>query len=142
MPDGAYAAVTGDDKKVANAIKKKNKAEAKGSLLFHHNVKEDIDRISNYFGAIADLAETTPDEVHAKENSYTGLRGGSDWLKAKSACDLWTAAFFAPLDGENEAAVPTTRDVWDAIAGRPPQAPVAGLTASLVTSVIESVVFF
>ena len=60
VPDGAYKAVTGDDKKVASAVKKKNKAEAKGSPLFHHNVKDDIDSISNSFGAIADLPKQRP----------------------------------------------------------------------------------
>jgi hypothetical protein len=131
VPDGAYAAVTGDDKKAASAIKKENKAEAKEASLFRRNVKGDIDRISSSFGAIADLPETTPDEVHAKEISYVDLRRGADWQKAKSACDLWTAAFFAPLTGDDKGAVPTTRNIWDAIAGHLPQGRVAGRSLAL-----------
>ena len=77
IPDDAYTAVTGDDKKVASAIKKENKAEAKGASLFRHNVKGDIDQIAGAFAAVADLPETTPDEVHAKEARYAELRRGS-----------------------------------------------------------------
>jgi len=87
--------------------------------------------ISSSFSAIADLPETTPDEVHAKEKCYADLRSGADWKKAKFACDLWTAAFFAPLTGDGKGAVPTTRNIWDAIAGQLPQGRVAGLALAL-----------
>jgi hypothetical protein len=131
VPDGAYTAVTGDDKKVASAIKNVNKAEAKEAALFRHNVKDDIERIASAFAAIAELPETMPDEVHAKEQCYVELRRSGDWERAKTACDFWTAAFFAPLTQDSKAAVPTTRYVWDAIAGRLPQGRVADFATGL-----------
>jgi hypothetical protein len=134
VPDGAYMAVTGDDKKVASAIKNRNKAEAKKAALFRHNVKDDIERIAGAFAAIADLPETTPDEVHAKEVAYEGLRHGADWGKTKWACDLWVTAFFAQLRQDGTSAVPTTRHVWDAIGGRLPQGRIAGHTANLAAA--------
>jgi hypothetical protein len=53
------------------------------------------------------------------------------WERAKWACDLWAAAFFAPLNNEKIASIPTTGHVWDAASGRPPQGRVAGLTIEL-----------
>jgi hypothetical protein len=131
VPNGAYTAVTGDDQKVAGAIKKANKAEMSETSLFRHTIKDDIGRIAGAFAAIADLPETTPDEVHAKEQRYADLRRSRDWERAKAACDLWSAAFFAPLTVDGKTAVPTTRHVWDAISGRLSQGRVASLTAAL-----------
>ena len=131
VPDGAYAAVTGDDKKVAATVKKANKTETSHASLFHHTIKGDIGHIAGAFTAVADLPETTPDEVHAKEQRYADLRRSRDWERAKVACDLWTAAFFARLTADGKAAVPTTRNIWDAISGHLPRGSVAALTTAL-----------
>src|SRR5262245_41451942 len=77
------------------------------------------------------LSETTPDEVHAKEAAYAGLRRGDDWERTKWACDLWTAAFFAPLTKEGISAVPTTRHVWEAASGHLPEGRLAGVATEL-----------
>jgi hypothetical protein len=134
VPDGAYKAVTGDDKKVASEIKKRNKAEAEGTSLFRHNVKSDIEKIAGAFAAIAELPETTPDEVHAKEERYAALQMQDAWTRAKWACDLWTAAFFAPLAQHGKASVPTTGNAWDAVAGHLPQGRVAGISLDLASA--------
>jgi N-6 DNA Methylase len=131
VPDGAYAAVTGDDKKVATIIRKANKAEANQTSLFRHNVAGEIEKIADAFVTVAELSETTPDDVHAKESRYAGLRRGGEWERAKWACDLWSAAFFAPLTADGKAAMPMTRNVWDAIAGHLPQGSVAALATAL-----------
>jgi hypothetical protein len=138
VPDGAYKPVTGDDKAIASELRKRNKAEAKEISLFRHDVSGEIGRIAGAFAAVADLPETTPDEVHTKEARYISLRDGSDWKKVKAACDLWTAAFFVPLSAETKPAAPTTRNVWDAIAGRLLQ----GRVTALVTALVEDELFF
>ena len=71
------------------------------------------------FTAFGGLEERNPDEVHAKENKYNEMRGpDSDWWERKTACDLWSYAFFASLqmpgtDGLDS--VPTTDDVRKAV---------------------------
>jgi hypothetical protein len=129
VPDDAYKAVTGDDKIVAREIKKHNQADAKA--LFRYSVQDSIARIAGAFAAISDLPETTPSEVRAKEAAYAGLRRGDDWNRAKWACDVWTAAFFSTLTKENVAGVPTTRHVWEAANGHPPQGKMAGAVTEL-----------
>jgi len=129
VPDGAYNAVTGDDKAVAKEIKKHNQADAKA--LFRYSIQDSVDRIAVAFAAIADLPETTPQGVRDKEAAYAGLREGDDWKRAKWACDLWTATFFAPLTKDRIAAVPTTRHVWEAAGGHLPKGSLAQLTFDL-----------
>ena len=66
--------------------------------------KASIDRIAGAFAAVADLPETTPDEVHAKEARYVALQATAPIGRGRSAaCDLWTAAFFAPLTADGKA---------------------------------------
>jgi hypothetical protein len=129
VPNDAYKVVTGDDTSIANEIKKRNRAD--GKALFRYNVQESIDRIAGACAAIADLPETTPDEVRAKEEAYAELRRGDDWGRAKWACDVWTSAFFAPLTKEGVSAVPTTRHVWEAAGGHLPQGRIAAFVADL-----------
>jgi hypothetical protein len=45
VPDDAYTPVTGDDKKIASEIRKRNKNEAKHDSLFRHGIEEDIARM-------------------------------------------------------------------------------------------------
>jgi hypothetical protein len=132
VPDDAYKPVTGDDRKVAGDMKKRNKAEARA--LFRHSVRDSIDRISGAFAEIADLPETSPEEVHSKEAKYAALCRSDEWARAKWACDLWTAAFFAPLTKDGAAAVPTTRNVWEAAGGHLPQGRISALAKDLAAA--------
>jgi hypothetical protein len=91
-------------------------------------------KIADAFVAIADLPETTPDEVRAKDAAYAVLRKSAPWRKAKWACDLWTAAFFAQLTNQSARVVPTTRLVWDAIGGRLPEGDIARFVTDLAAA--------
>jgi hypothetical protein len=133
IPEDAYKAVAGDDKNVAAEIKKRNKDEAQQDTLFRHSVQQDIAHIACEFDAIADLPETSPDQVRAKEAAYKALHQSVTWAKAKWACDLGAAAFFALLTKDGLAAVPTTHNVWGAIGGRLPQGRVAATSTNLAS---------
>ena len=116
IPDDAYKPVTGDDKHVASAIRKRNKAERQGQLgLAPVDVAGAPANLAVQFAELARREERAPDDVHAKEQLYERLRAqGSEWWKYKVACDLWTAAFFTPLrptDGAQPDLVPTTDTV-------------------------------
>jgi len=113
IPDGAYAPVTGDNKAVATSLKKQNKAEREGQLSFWSGIEApNTAELARHFRALGLAEEPTPYHVHQKERAYEQLRSqGGDWWRDKVACDLWTAAFFAPL--VDRELVPTT----DAIRG-------------------------
>jgi hypothetical protein len=141
IPDGAYKPLTGDDKAVASAVRKVNKAQRERPAqtnLFASGVAE----ISSRARALEGLPEDDLREVEAKSRAFEALREGASWWNTKVASDLYVAAFFRPkikrvgaLAGSNAADdVPTTADVWAALAGHPPQ---GQLTARAINAAEE-----
>ena len=108
IPDGAYKALTGDDKAVAKRVKELNKRHKKGEQSLRQRVAEPHSLAADYRD-LRQMPDNTPEAVREKEAIYTMLR--EDGLTAHTACDLWTYAFFAPLTAESEALVPTSDDV-------------------------------
>ena len=121
IPDGAYKAISGDDKAAATSYRKRNAEERKGQGGLIAAGAAPTEWASD-FEVFAGLEERSPDEVQAKEGLYAQMRSsGTRWWDVKTACDLWTYAFFAPLqpsgpDGIDR--IPTTNDVRNALAGR------------------------
>ena len=120
MPNEAYKAVTGDNKDAATYYRSRNTKERQGEQpLNPGGLSSLMQSLARDFAAFGDLEERNPDEVHAKENLYNQMRGPeSDWWERKTACDLWTYAFFAPLQmpsSDDLDRVPTTDDVRKAV---------------------------
>ena len=112
IPDDAYAAVTGDDKAVASALKRRNKQERESGQLPLGMAAGAPAALSNDYRALADLDERTAPEVQAKAELYESLRSpGSRWRDLWTACNLWTYAFLAPLKAGSGDSVPTTAAV-------------------------------
>lgn len=103
IPDDAFQPVTGDDPKVASAVRKRNKKEREGQLsLWRMTVLKtlaDLDR----WRELNELAEAEP---QIAERRYVEYRTDPAYRSAKLAADLWTAAFFWPLDEDNDL-IPT-----------------------------------
>ena len=120
IPNEAYKAVTGDNKDAATFYRRRNTKELQGQRAMNlGGLSSLMQSLAGDFAAFGGLEERNPAEVHAKEKLYNEMRGpDSDWWERKIACDLWTYAFFAPLqmpgtDGLD--GVPTTDDVRKAI---------------------------
>lgn len=115
IPDGAYKALTGDDKAVAARMKKVNKQNRAGQLpmlaesIFSHDA-----RVLGFdFSDLRSLPDSTPRDVEEKAQIYESLRSrDTKWWDLKVACDLWTHAFFAPLT--QDSWIPTSYDVRQA----------------------------
>ena len=135
IPDGAYKAVTGDDRNAATDYRKRNRQERKGQATLFTD-QPNVDAIAAVWTAFTELEEHSPAEVQAKENLYEKLRGpDTHWWQQKVACDLWTYAFFAPLQPHrpgSPALVPTTDNIRQALANRStqPQLEAAAIAAS------------
>ncbi len=132
IPDGAYRAIGGDDKAAATSYRKRNRVERRGQLGFGSDPTGPA-AWADDFETFAGLDERSPAEVQAKEELYAQLRGdGTLWWNYKTTCDLWTYAFFAPLqptgiDGLD--GVPTTNDLRDSLAGSTSLAKLIGAAA-------------
>jgi len=120
IPDAAYAALSGDDPAVARALKKRNAYEKKESrmgqgLLFEDPVQKAEAALTQLHWHLNRAVEDTVQDVEAKKRRFAELSRNPTYLGVKTACDLWTAAFFAPKQAA--LLVPTSRDVAQAAAG-------------------------
>jgi hypothetical protein len=127
IPDDAYKPLTGDEKRAASAWKARNKSERdarkQGELSFFEPPKALLDSTR----ALESLAEDDLKSVEKKAETYRRLFAGEDRQRMEVACDLSVAAFLMPKTeppvrtvGGGGAFIPTSRDVWDKLAGSRP----------------------
>ena len=97
IPDAAYKTVTGDDSAAAKHYRQRNRKERGGQRGMTVQDKRTLpSNLADDFAAFGELEERSPAEVQAKESLYEQLRGSDTrWWELKTACDLWTHAFFA-----------------------------------------------
>ncbi len=121
IPDGAFTAVTGDDKALVTKLKKRNKEELKQidqRNLFDLEVVR-AGRVSYAQAAeqVGEIQEDTAQDVRSKQEQYLASRKDADWLRDYTLCNLWTAAFFMPLTAEQLQLIPTTAALNSLMAG-------------------------
>jgi hypothetical protein len=107
VPDEAFTAVTGDDKEVAKAIKKRNREERKGQPSLPFDVAQHVHAYATDYQKLTAIAEDTPTGVRQKASAYQTSRRQEDWWHDWTACNIWTAAFFVPLTKFDDSTVPT-----------------------------------
>ncbi len=121
IPDEAFKAVTGDEKKLATELKKRNKREREtdlqGQLSLFGNRESTRAEYVESWRQLGEFAETTPQEVREKEQRYRQTRTNQGWYRDYSACNLWVAAFFMGLRGENLPLIPTTATLSEVLRG-------------------------
>jgi len=113
IPDDAFTPVTGDDKKVAAAFKKKNKEERKGQPSLPFDAAEHVHHFAAESEQLLEIAEDTPADVRRKEEIYRRAREQREWLHDWTAANVWTAAFFVPLAKYDDLNVPTYSPFMD-----------------------------
>ena len=120
IPDDAYKPVTGDDRKAATHYRGRNRRERTGQHRLGNEPAATLPTsLVQEFLDVGSKEERNPAEVRDKEDRYQELRGqGTPWWEVKRACDLWTYAFFAPLQmpgPDGQEGVPTTDDVRNSL---------------------------
>ncbi|MCF3592366.1 N-6 DNA methylase [Planktothrix agardhii 1029] len=126
IPDDAFKAVTGDDKKLSTLFKNRNKKEKKdievgqGSLNFVDLETERSEYIEKW-REFAEISETTPQEIKQKQSQYqlNHSENNLGWWRDYSACNLWTAAFLMGLTEQNLQLLPTTEALKQLLGGNP-----------------------
>lgn len=116
IPDGAFTAVEGDDKKVASHFKKINREFLKGikeqyrsSSISEWVIREGSAKVcSAEFAKLGDEIELTPEQVKEKKEHYKSLLTNKKYNRIKFLTDLWTSAFFWELTSTKEE-VPTNK---------------------------------
>ena len=109
IPDDAYKALDGDDKKVVSELKKRNKKERKGQGtlgLFDDAVGAAVEPVRAVYGSIDAIPDDTADQIRRKADLLAALDESPEAAKATLAADAWCAAFVAPK-GPSEPPITT-----------------------------------
>ncbi|MGB5714765.1 MAG: DNA methyltransferase, partial [Waterburya sp.] len=123
IPDNAYKAVTGDDKKLATQIKKDNKKQCKNPAqlaISFDNLEKQRSHYGETQSAIAQLPENKTGDIKQKQEQYKDTRqenSDNPWWRDTSACNLWTAAFFTPLTEQKLQLLPTSSTLFQLLQG-------------------------
>lgn len=98
IPDEAFEPVAGDDKKIAMALKKRNRTErVQHPMQFDAN--QEMTHLNVERRALLEAEDETPAQIRRKRAVYQELQVQD--LRDRTACNLWTAAFFVPLTQAN-----------------------------------------
>ena len=110
VPDAAWAVLEGDDRKVAGALKRRNKEEIAGqrSLLFEP--RKETDRLRDTALAVEEAPDADADALAEKQRKWKALLTSEVYEHEKLVADTWCAAFLWPKDepGPVVDAAPTT----------------------------------
>jgi hypothetical protein len=144
IPDSAWEPIEGDDKKVASALKKRNKAEAAGqrALDFGSSLSGDSEAqlVARAVAELDAASDENPAALAKKESQWEDILGSTEYRHQKFLADAWCAAFVWPKHaGELSDAAPTAR-VWRELQDRQGQPRV--LTTQTVNMLAEQYRFF
>ena len=116
IPDAAWEPIEGDDRKVAVALKKRNKAETAGYRVLpfgeSEHAQHEVDSVAR---AIAGLEAAGDDSVSAlasKEMEWAGILDSPDYRHQKFVADAWCAAFVWPKHSGDIADAAPTYERW------------------------------
>jgi hypothetical protein len=120
IPNAAYKALTGDDKKVCAVCRKNNISERDTGMKDQHelfDIKKSFGqteaRLAQLHFNLENISSNTLDDIEEKRNLFRQLAENEDYKAVHTACDIWTSAFYIPKT--DTTAVPTTGDIEAAL---------------------------
>ena len=115
IPDDAFKPLTGDDKKIAATLKKRNQVDKnQKSLLAKHETQ-----LAVCAGGVEVMPEDSLEQIESKRATWQELMRGSACQDEKLRADLYVAAFFAPKTTDNAERVPTNTELATLENGEP-----------------------
>lgn len=131
IPDEAYTALSGDDKAVASALKKQNKADLKswrrmagGDLLTQAGLAAQAVSVER-------LADDTPEHLAAKRRAWSQAEAEAQRSTYARLADTYVAAFLAPKASGTQDTVPLSGYLWGVLSGQAPKAAVEDAAQAL-----------
>ncbi|MBF0153999.1 MAG: N-6 DNA methylase [Magnetococcales bacterium] len=117
VPDEAWEALEGDDRKLATSFKKRNNIERKGQRLLPLDTLQQAVSLRQAVNQVETTLDTDVTLLTQKEQRWAELLASEPWRREKLVHDAWCAAFLWPkakVGPETEAA--PTEAIWRAIA--------------------------
>lgn len=122
IPDTAWDPIEGDDKKIATALKKRNKISAEGQRSFDTLWSPTVEGEAKMLAsAVAELEATSdgdPAALAQKESKWDAILDSPEYKHQKFVADAWCAAFVWPKEPGTLAEVAPTNDLWRQIRDR------------------------
>ena len=110
IPEGAYVALTGDDKEIARSLKKRNNAFMKKIQRTTGEIKRNPgDPTPAFSSDLNALPEETPEDIARKRTAWQQQITAQG--QRQLAANLFTAAFFLPKTQETQLVIPVTDDL-------------------------------
>ena len=102
VPSEAFAAMPGDDKKIAAYFRKRNKSEYRQEGFgFSITIQEKFQTVLERFRTISVMPENNPAQIEAKKNAYQDFTSGSDAVLLNQVAAIPIAQFYIPKIEEN-----------------------------------------
>lgn len=127
IPDDAWKPIEGDDKKVARALKKLNRATAGGQrsldTLWNPPAEHETQALLEAHAVLERASDEDLEALAHKEGQWQEILSSKVYRHQKLVADAWCAAFVWPKTGEMQTAAPTN-DLWGMIRdglGNPPR---------------------
>ncbi len=110
IPEGAYVALTGDDKEIARSLKKRNNAFMKKIQRTTGEIKSNLRNPTPAFSSdLNALPEETREDISRKRTAWQQQITAQG--QRQLAANLFTAAFFLPKTQETQLVIPVTDDL-------------------------------
>lgn len=116
IPDIAYTCLSGDEKETCFSMLKSNKSDIlnKGQQsLFASDLSTTSGELAALMWKIDSIPNDTIEDQERKSILYDELLQNKDYLKSKTACDLYVSAFFAEKTSDNYDSIPRSIDIFD-----------------------------
>jgi hypothetical protein len=103
IPDDAFAALEGDDKKTVTALKKRNRSErfGQGDLFASTHIPVENHAMADEARKIDALAGLSLAAVHLAQQRQRDLENSPELRRARLLADTWCASFVAPKGPDN-----------------------------------------
>lgn len=135
IPDGAFNPITNDSRDIAQIIKRQNASFLK-TKQFSFDFHEEKETMAKNFSSVLNIDQDTMEAVKLAKQQFENLRtNNKKWFNTWTACNMWTAAFFADYTEGNEKAIPTSEALFNYLK-RPAAAygPMVGLANGLAVT--------
>lgn len=144
IPDAAWDACDGDDKKTASALKKRNKKAAEGQraldTLWSRPEDSEAQTVTRAVAELDAASDANVEALAKKEERWDGILGSPEYLHQKFVADAWCSAFFWPKQPGELADAAPTNELWRQLRDGQGQAP--ALTTKTVHALAERLRFF
>ncbi|MFB1484098.1 Eco57I restriction-modification methylase domain-containing protein [Corallococcus sp. RDP092CA] len=144
IPDAAWDAGDGDDKKTATALKKRNKKATEGQrsldTLWSKPGDAEAQTVTRAVAELDAASDASVEALTKKEQRWDGILGSPEYLHQKFVADAWCSAFFWPKQPGEMADAAPTNELWRQLRDGQGEAP--SLTTKTVRVLAEKLRFF